>query len=41
MIQNTLFVNHMTQNTIFYGIYGDGWKNDKRLEKMILDKGLG
>ena len=23
---NTLFVNQMTQNTLFYGIYGDGWK---------------
>ena len=24
--QNTLFVNQMTQNTLFYGIYGNGWK---------------
>ena len=27
MIQNTLFVIQMTQNTTFYGIYGDGRKN--------------
>ena len=24
MTENTLFVNKMTQNTIFYGIYGEG-----------------
>ena len=24
MTQNTLFVNQMTQNTLFYGVYGDG-----------------
>ena len=26
MIQNTLFVNHMTQNILFYSIYCDSWK---------------
>ena len=24
--QNTLLVNQMTQNTIFYGIFGEGWQ---------------
>ena len=29
VIQNTLFVNQMTQNTLFYGIIGDGRKHCK------------
>ena len=24
MIQNSIFVNRMTQNSLFYGFYGDG-----------------
>ena len=25
--QNTLIVHNMTENTLFYGFHGDGWKN--------------
>ena len=27
MIQNTEFVNRMAKNSLFYGFYGDSWKN--------------
>ena len=25
--QNTVFVNQVTQYTLFYGVYGEDWKN--------------
>ena len=37
LTQNTLFVKHTTQDTLFYGIYGDGWHTCS--ENVILDKG--
>ena len=32
MIQNILFANQMTQNTLFNGIYGVGWKKNHNID---------